>query len=94
MTLHAFKPHAEPDAFDRFWACYPRREARKDALKAWSHLNPSPTLVSTILQHVLLRSKTKQWRDDKRFIPLPATFLRGERWEDEIDESDFYQARL
>lgn len=70
------------DGFDAFWAAYPRRQAKKDALKAWRALKPGPDLVQAIVQHVEQRLQTRQWREG--FIPLPATFIRGERWEDEL----------
>lgn len=92
MSLHAFKPMPQPDSFARFWEVYPRRQARKDALKAWHQLDPDDVLVERIIDHILLRVKSRQWRDG--FIPLPATFIRGERWEDELCREDFYQAKL
>jgi len=67
--------------FDRFWVAYPRRQAKREAWKAWCALKPSPDLVETIVRSV--DAHRAQW-DDPRFIPLPATFLRGERWLDEI----------
>ena len=72
----------DADGFDQFWAAYPRRQAKKDARRAWHILQPSPELVATIVQHVTVRRETRAWREG--FIPLPATFLRGERWEDEL----------
>jgi len=92
MSLHAFQPMPEPEPFDRFWALYPLKHAKKDARKAWAQLNPDENLVQQICAHLLLRVKTRQWREG--FIPLPATFLRGERWEDELCREDFPQARL
>ncbi len=78
--------------FDDFWAVYPNRKAKKDALKAWTKLNPSQELIQTIIECVEVYAKTKQWRQG--YIPLPATFIRGERWDDELTQADFYQARL
>lgn len=92
MGLVAFAPQPQRDTFELFWDAYPRRQARKDAQKAWSQLNPSADLVERIVEHLLLRVKSKQWREG--FIPLPATFIRGERWEDELTQDDFFQARL
>ena len=80
MSLH------EPDGFDAFWAAYPRRQAKKDARKAWRVLKPSHELVATIVQHLIVRRETRAWREG--FIPLPATFIRGERWEDELPVED------
>ena len=92
MGLHAFRPVAQSDGFDRFWSVYPRRHAKRDAMKAWAQLNPDPELVETIVEHIQLRVKSRQWREG--FIPLPATFIRGERWEDELTREDFHHAKL
>ena len=90
--LVAFVPKPAHDPFEAFWECYPRRHAKKDARKAWAQLNPPPDLVEKIIEHVTLRARSRQWLDG--FIPLPATFIRGERWEDELCREDFYQAKL
>jgi hypothetical protein len=93
MTVHAFQLKSDSEAqWKRFWDAYPVKHAKKDARKAWAQLNPSPALVQTICDHLALRVKCRQWREG--FIPLPATFLRGERWEDELTQEDFYQAKL
>ena len=74
-----------PRGFDRFWAVYPRRVGKQDALKAWGQLNPDDDLVELIVAGVERWKRSEQWtKDEGRFIPYPATFLRGERW----NESD------
>lgn len=95
MSLHLFpvEPQTDPDqGFARFWAAYPLKHAKKDARKAWAQLRPDAALVQRMCDHLALRVKSRQWREG--FIPLPATFLRGERWEDELTRDDFYQAKL
>jgi len=66
--------------FASFWAVYPRREARKDAEKAWN-AGKLDGMADTIVEAVKARIGSEGWRDPK-YIPLPATFLRGRRWED------------
>lgn len=68
------------DGFETFWAAYPRRTAKAEARKAWAKLQPDDVLLEAIL--AALAWQTKQW-DDVKFVPHPATWLRGERWEDE-----------
>lgn len=101
---------AEKDeSFERFWAAYPKRQAKADAVKAWNKLNPSPELVDTIVTAVEKASRSENWlKDGGRFIPLPATYLNGQRWEDEFskvqgvdpsicgsfDTDDMFQAAL
>ncbi len=73
------------DDFEQFWALYPRKQAKQDARKAWSKLNPSADLVADILISVSQHCLTQEWRKDRgQFVPLPASFIRGERWTDEL----------
>lgn len=69
------------DAFDTFWEAYPRHEAKKDARKAWGQVNPSEETLGKILAALEWQKQCDQWL--RGYIPLPATYLRGERWEDE-----------
>lgn len=70
--------------FDDFWSLYPRHEAKKAAESAWSRIEPDR------LRDVVLGLYA--WRPilmtrDPQYVPLPATWLNGERWEDEIPEA-------
>lgn len=69
--------------FDEFWEVYPRREAKKAATKAWNAIKPDE--VDLILANVKTR-KANGWQDPQ-FIPLPATYLNGRRWEDETQDA-------
>lgn len=72
--------------FDQFWEIYPRRQARKDALKAWNRIDSSRR--AQILRGVQAWRRSDQWlRDEGRYIPMPATFLNGERFDDEVEVS-------
>ena len=71
---------AAPD-FQDFWLLYPRRVARKDALKAWGKLSPA--------QQVAAITALVEWRrvwanKDLDYLPYPATWINGERWTDEL----------
>ena len=74
-----------PDAFDTFWAAYPRKISKGDARKAWGKIQPDSELLTKMLTS-LGRAKTcHDWtKDGGQFIPYPATWLRAEGWEDEI----------
>ncbi len=72
-------------AFGMFWSVYPNKKAKKDALKAWKALNPHDALSREIYEHVEKRSRTHAWtKEDRQFVPLPASFIRGELWKDEL----------
>ena len=69
-------------AFDKFWAVYPRHTAKQDAKKAFLKVSPDDALLNTMLTAVQKQKQTEQW-SDPRYIPHPATWLNGRRWEDE-----------
>jgi hypothetical protein len=70
--------------FDLFWSTYPRKLARRDAERAWSKIHSSKHLdvLAALHKHIQM---WKQKAVDKQFIPYPATWLNGARWEDEIE---------
>lgn len=79
------KKSADMDGFALFWQEYPRKAAKAAALKAWQKLNPSPELAERILAHVRDHKRSQDWlKDGGQFVPHPATFLNGRRWEDDI----------
>jgi len=76
---------SEPEGFDVFWALYPRKVAKSAAMKAFRSLAPSADVLSAMLVAVASQAKSPEWtKDGGQFIPHPATWLRGRRWEDEL----------
>ena len=73
------------DDFDtRFWPAYPRKVGKENARKAFVKLKPDRETVERMVQAVKVQSASDQWRrDGGQFIPHPATWLHGRRWEDE-----------
>ena len=70
--------------FEDFWLIYPRKQGKQDARKAWEKLAPNGELLFRIQASVLAQKQSGQWtREGGRYIPLPATWLNGRRWEDE-----------
>lgn len=73
-----------PPGFAEFWEVYPRHTAKANAQKAWAKLRPDPATVATILRAVEAQKQSSAWlKDGGQFIPHPATWLNGRRWEDE-----------
>ena len=73
------------EGFTKFWDCYPKKVSKKDAISAWASLSPTKELSVEIVVAVVAHTfNSEQWIKDKMFIPHPATFLRGRKWEDEI----------
>ena len=72
-------------AFEAFWVAYPRHTNKQAALKAFLRLNPDDVLMQTILKAISIQRQSDQWtRDGWQYIPHPATWLNGRRWEDEM----------
>jgi hypothetical protein len=68
-----------PKDFLLFWEAYPKKSAKKDALKAWL-AEKEDSLLDKCL--AALEWQTKEWKDLK-YIPLPATYIRQGRYLDE-----------
>ena len=74
---------SEPDDFVAFWDLYPKKVSKGQALKAYKAALKKAT-ADTILDG--LRSHLPVWKNTERqFIPNPATWLNGERWNDEVN---------
>lgn len=73
------------DDFSKFWDAYPRKDGKQEAIKAWKSLKPNADLQRVILDDIRRRmDRGGAWyKTEKRFIKLPASYLRGRRWEDE-----------
>lgn len=69
--------------FDQFWKSYPHKTNKKLAVAAWAKLDPSPELFERILAGLARQKLSHAWlKDEGKFIPHPATWLNGNRWED------------
>ena len=84
------EPIVQNESFEHFisfWKAYPRRQAKRAAMQAWSKLDTSNGTLELILSSIERQKKSEQWqKDGGKFIPLPATWLNGKRWEDEVPE--------
>ena len=67
--------------FSDFWGMYPRRVAKKDARKAWEKI--PPTMHNKILTSLFEWRRIWTDRGEIEYVPYPASWLNGERWEDE-----------
>ena len=74
--------------FEQFWAVYPRKIGKGEAVKSWKKMGCNNGLVERICLQVQAASKTEQWqREGGKFIPLPATWLNQSRWEDDYSHT-------
>jgi hypothetical protein len=82
LSLATLAPAPAP-GFDDFWQRYPLHVGKQAARKAWGKLGPSPPLGS-IVDALAWQRDLPRWREDGgRYVPHPATYLNGRRWEDE-----------
>lgn len=69
--------------FDCFWQAYPRKVGKVKAEAAYYKIT---TPVSVLLAAIEQQKKSAQWqKDNGQFIPHPATWLNGKRWEDQVE---------
>jgi len=72
--------------FDIFWFEYPKRKRDRElCFKKFSSYNVE--LQKQIIDDVKLRKiNHSDWvKNDHQFVPAPIVYLRGKRWEEEID---------
>lgn len=67
-----------------FYSAYPKKKDKQTALKIWKKLNPNDELLGLMLKSISAQKKSDDWlKDNGSYIPYPATWLNGHRWEDE-----------
>jgi hypothetical protein len=72
--------------FAEFWAAYPRKVDKARAEKAFKALKVDEELLGVMLESLANSATTEAWtKDGGKFIPHAATWLRGRRWEDELE---------
>jgi hypothetical protein len=82
LSLASLAPVCAP-GFEDFWQRYPLHVGKQAARKAWGKLGPSPPL-GLIVDALAWQRELPRWREDGgRYVPHPATYLNGRRWEDE-----------
>jgi len=75
----------QSEGFELFWKAYPRKVAKADAAKAWKKLKPDGAMITTIMEALAKYCLSHEWvKDGGQFVPHPATWLNGRRWEDEV----------
>lgn len=75
--------------FDSFWSVYPKKTAKQDARKAWDKLKVDNELYTLIMKNLMKQTKSQDWlKENGKYVPYPATWLNGRRWEDEVEVSE------
>lgn len=76
--------------FEQFWAAYPRKTHKGAARRMWLAVEArEPDLLTKCLTALSWQVEQASWQEldasgVPRWIPHPATYLNGERYEDEM----------
>lgn len=86
------EPSLSVSDFDQFWQAYPRKVAKGAAHRAWTMLckradaPPIGEILSAVKRYTAATA-------DPRYLCHPATWIRAERWSDEIAATEQPQTR-
>jgi len=70
--------------FESFWEIYPKHQDKKKAKQKFLKLCTDEKEYKAIMDG--LRNVLPVWaKKDTKYIPMPTTWLNGERWNDEVD---------
>lgn len=76
-------------SFDLVWTLWPKgkKKSKGEAEKAWKKIKPDMKLTAGIMAGLKRASASKEWaKEDRKYIPHPATWLNAKGWEDEYEE--------
>lgn len=83
------KPASDSPLFAQFYEAYPKKKAPVAAEKAWQKINPDEQLLATMLSALEWQKRSIDWQKASgQYIPLPASWLNGRRWEDVEEVED------
>jgi hypothetical protein len=68
--------------FLTFWAAYPRRVGKQDAIKAFTKARRLASMEDILAGIETLKREVRG--KDPNFTPHPSTWLNAGRWEDEV----------
>lgn len=81
-SADAERESSDPDEFDQWYSAYPRKRGKGQAIKAYrtarKQASADELLAALIEQTPALTAKGLE------YVPYPATWLNGLRWEDEV----------
>ena len=72
------------EAFEAFWALYPKKKDKAKAVTEWNRLKADRKLMRVMSAALRAQMASEEWqRDNGRAIPYPCRWLSHRRWEDE-----------
>ena len=76
----------DAEAFIVWYKQYPKKKAKGDAIKAWAQTKKDRPSIEEMLEILQAQCHSEEWRkDDGKFIPYPATYLRRLQFFDELE---------
>jgi len=79
--------------FEDFWNAYPRKENKAATIALWGSKKCSGDSVKLML-HLSISKESEQWvREGGRFVPMASTYLRQQRYLDDVGATDSDQYR-
>ena len=76
------------EAFEAFWALYPKKKDKAKAIKEWNRLKADRKLMRVMSAALKTQMASEEWqRDNGRAIPYPCRWLSHRRWEDEVERA-------
>jgi len=73
--------------FLEFWETYPNKKAKKKTLEKWTKLKVDAEMFAVIMKGLKSACKSRAWlKQNGDFVPMPTTWLNGERWNDEVKD--------
>lgn len=73
-----------PAAFEEWYELWPRKQKKRDALKAWQAARKRVDHDTLIERTKAQAAAYKRDGTEERFIPLPASWLRADGWENDM----------
>lgn len=73
-------------SFAEFYDSYPKKKDRYKAEAAWKKLKPDEVLFAEVMGGLDRAKQSHDWlKENGKYIPYPASWLNGRRWEDDIE---------
>lgn len=93
LTPQGAKKQMREQAFEDFWALYPKKKSKGRAKTAWEKLKPSEETIRAIMEKLPLLIASEDWKKEGgQYIPYPASWLNAEGWNDEVRVSSSGQS--
>lgn len=74
---------AKEEWFSEFWQAYPKKRNKARAKQAFFRIKKIEKVFPVMMQALGRQKASADWqKDGGQYIPLPTTWLNGERWED------------